>query len=161
MDDIDMKIIKLLEENGRLTHEEISKQLHISRSSVHQRVARLEKTNIIKGYCSIIDWSKLDEKIKALIHIKIKCIDYNEFAVRIISLNVPGVTILECQRLAGEWCMMLKVRVTAPQDITNLIDEMARIPEIRETSTTFILSTILENGISEKNYTTTKGTDKI
>ncbi|WP_236841247.1 hypothetical protein [Brevibacillus formosus] len=45
--------------------------------------------------------------------------------------------------------MMLKVRATAPEDITNLIDVMVQYDEILETSTTFILSTIYEDGRKE------------
>ncbi|MDR7317239.1 winged helix-turn-helix transcriptional regulator [Brevibacillus nitrificans] len=54
MDDVDLRILELLEENGRLSHEEISKLLHISRPAVHQRVGKLEKSGVIKGYRSII-----------------------------------------------------------------------------------------------------------
>lgn len=149
MDDIDIKIIKLLEENGRLSHEEMSKLLHISRPAVHQRVGKLEKSGIIKGYRCIVDWSKLEQKIKALIFVKVRCQNFRQIVARVVDMQVPGVHILECQRLAGEWCMLLKVRVSAPEDITGLIDEMVKIPEIKETSTTFILSTIYENGIKE------------
>lgn len=159
MDEIDIQIIKLLEEDGRLTHEEISKRLHISRPSVYQRVAKMEKNNVIKGYRSIINWSKLDEKIQAIILIKIKCNNFKRVAADIISIDVPKVTILEAQRLAGEWCMMLKIRVSDPQDITNLIDEMVKIPEVQETSTTFILTTILEDGLIENNYNQTNEGD--
>lgn len=149
MDDIDIKIIKLLEENGRLSHEEISKLLHISRPAVHQRVGKLEKSGIIKGYRCIVDRSKLGQKIKALIFVKVKCQNFREIVGRIVDMQIPDVTIVECQRLAGEWCIMLKVWVSAPENITELIDEMVKIPEVHETSTTFILSTIYENGIKE------------
>lgn len=149
MDDIDIKIIKLLEENGRLSHEEISKLLHISRPAVHQRVGKLEKSGVIKGYRCIVDWRKLEQKIKALIFVKVKCQNFKEIVGRIVDMQIPDVTIVECQRLAGEWCIMLKVRVSAPENITELIDEMVKIPEVHETSTTFILSTIYENGTKE------------
>ena len=152
MDEIDIQIIKLLEEDGRITHEEISKLLHISRPSVHQRVTKMEKNNVIKGYRSVINWNKLDEKIQAIIFVKIKCQNFKEVVANIITLDVKKVKILEAQRLAGEWCLMLKIRVSDPQNITNLIDEMVKIPEVQETSTTFILTTILENGLKEKEY---------
>lgn len=149
MDEIDLQILRLLEENGRLTHEEISRLLHISRPAVHQRVSKLEKNGVIRGYRCVVDWRKLEQKIKALIFVKVKCQNYSELAGTVVELQIPGVTILECQRLAGEWCMILKVRVSAPEDITRLIDQLVKFPEILETSTTFILSTILENGIKE------------
>lgn len=149
MDDVDLRIMELLEENGRLSHEELSKLLHISRPAVHQRVAKLEKNGVIKGYRGIIDWRKAEQKIKALIFVKARCQNFKEIAEMIVDLRVPNVHILECQRLAGEWCMMLKVRVTTPEDLTNLIDEMVKYEEILETSTTFILSTLYEDGRKE------------
>ncbi|MFA4134325.1 MULTISPECIES: Lrp/AsnC family transcriptional regulator [unclassified Brevibacillus] len=149
MDEVDLKIVQLLEENGRISHEEISKLLHISRPAVHQRVAKLEKNGVIKGYRGIIDWRKLEQRLKVLIFVKARCQDFKEITAKIMSVQVPNVTIMECQRLAGEWCMMLKVRATSPEDITNLIDEMVQYNEILETSTTFILSTIYEDGRKE------------
>ena len=149
MDDVDLRIIELLEENGRLSHEEISKLLHISRPAVHQRVAKLEKNGVIKGYRGIIDWRKLEQKIKVMIFVKARCQNFKEIAGKIVDLRVPNVKILECQRLAGEWCMVLKVRVKVPEDLTHLIDEMVKHDEILETSTTFILSTMYEDGWKE------------
>ncbi|MHA6533187.1 Lrp/AsnC family transcriptional regulator [Paenibacillus sp. BAC0078] len=148
MDELDIKILKLLEENGRLSHEEIGKLLHISRPSVHQRVGKLEKNGVIKGYKGIVDWGKLDQKIKVMISVKVVSQSFKETAGKIIGLQIPGVTIIECQRLAGEWCMLLKVRVSSPEQLTLLLDEILRIPDIKETSTTFILSTIYEDGIT-------------
>ena len=147
MDELDINILKLLEENGRLSHEEISKLLHISRPSVHQRVGKLEKSGVIKGYRGIVDWSKLDQKIKVLVSVKVVSQGFQEAAGKIISIQIPGVNIIECQRMAGEWCMLLKVRVTSPEVLTLLLDEILRIPDIKETSTTFILSTIYEDGM--------------
>lgn len=147
MDELDHNILKLLEQNGRLSHEEIGKLLHISRPSVHQRVAKLEKSGIIKGYRGLIDWSRLDQKIKVVISVKVVSRHFQEVADKIVEMEIPGVTLMECLRMAGEWCMMLKVRVGSPEQITLLIDEIVKIPEVKETSTTFVLSTIYEDGL--------------
>ncbi|WP_340025737.1 Lrp/AsnC family transcriptional regulator [Paenibacillus sp. FSL K6-1096] len=147
MDELDVKILNLLEAKGRLSHEEIGKLLHISRPSVHQRVSKLEKNGVIKGYRAIVDWGKLDQKIKVLVSVKVVSQSFQEAAGKIISIEIPGVSIIECQRMAGEWCMLLKVRVTSPEVLTLLLDEILRIPDIKETSTTFILSTIYEDGM--------------
>lgn len=147
MDELDLNILKLLEQNGRLSHEEIGKLLHISRPSVHQRVAKLERSGIIKGYRGLIDWSRLDQKIKVVISVKVVSRHFQEVADKIVEMEIPGVTLMECLRMAGEWCMMLKVRVGSPEQITLLIDEIVKIPEVKETSTTFVLSTIYEDGL--------------
>jgi len=149
MDEIDLQILKLLEHNGRLSHEEIGKLVHISRPAVHQRVAKLEKSGVIKGYRAIIDWKMLEQKIQAFIFVKVKCQSFKEITSKILNLKTDQGAILECQRLAGEWCMVLKVRVSSPDDITHFLDELVKFPEIYETSTTFVLSTLYENGFSE------------
>lgn len=147
MDNIDKSIIKALESNGRISHEEISKSLHISRPAIHQRVSKLESDEVIKGYKAIIDWEKLGEPIKALLYIKINCENFKDVINKILSLQVNNVFIEECHRLSGEWCIVLKIRVVTPMDISRFIDNLWKIEGIKETSTTLVLSTILENGI--------------
>ncbi|MBB6216017.1 Lrp/AsnC family leucine-responsive transcriptional regulator [Anaerosolibacter carboniphilus] len=149
MDDVDIRILKLLEEDGRITHEEISKHLHISRPAVHKRIGKLEELGIIRGYRGIIHWGKLGQSIKVHVFIKFNPLNMNDTLNQIISLDVPNVTIEEAHRLAGEWCLVLKARATSPDDIKNLIDKMYGIPGVKETSTTFILSTIIENGLKD------------
>ena len=147
IDDIDKSIIKSLENSGRTSHEEISKSLHISRPAIHQRVNKLEADGIIKGYKAIIDWEMLGEPIKTLLYLKISCDNFKETVNQILSLKVNNVFIEECHRLAGEWCIVLKIRASTPMDISNFIDTLWKIQGIKETSTTLVLSTILENGI--------------
>lgn len=149
MDSTNLDILRLLEENGRSTHEDIAKQLHLSRPAIHERVHKLEKENIIKGYRGIINWKKLGQSIKAFIYIKTSGVDCKEIASRYAELQVENVVIEECHRLAGEWCIALKVRSKTPDDIANLIDTLRSIPGTIETTTTFILSTVLENGVKD------------
>lgn len=147
MDKIDKSIIESLESNGRKSHEEISKSLHISRPAIHQRVNKLETDGVIRGYKAIIDWEKLGEPIKTLLYIKLSCGNFLEIIDRILSLQISNVCIEECHRLAGEWCVVLKIRASTPMDISNFIDTLWKIQGVKETSTTLVLSTILENGI--------------
>lgn len=147
MDKLDMEILKILEANGRESHEEISRKLHISRPAIHQRVNKLESEGYIKGYKAIVDWSKIGQAIKAYIYIKILSDDFNKTAREIASIQVPNVVIEECHRLAGEWCLVIKIRGNTPNDITNLIDTMWKIKGVKETSTTFTLCTVLEHGM--------------
>lgn len=147
MDNIDKSIINALENNGRISHEDISKLIHISRPAIHQRVSKLESDGIIKGYRTIIDWEKLGEPIKTLLYVKISCENFKEIINQILSLEITNVFIEECHRLAGEWCLLLKMRASTPTDISNFIDTLWKIQGIKETSTTLVLSTILENGM--------------
>lgn len=140
MDETDVKILELLENNGRISHEEISKQLHMSRPAIRQRISKLEQAGVIKGYNTIIDWSKVGQGIRAIILIKVKTGDFNTLMEQIMGLKVDGLMIEKCYRITGQWCIMLQMRASVTDQITQLHDEMLKIEGILETFTMLILS---------------------
>ncbi len=140
MDETDVKILELLENNGRISHEEISKQLHMSRPAIRQRISKLEQAGVIKGYNTIIDWSKVGQGIRAIILIKVKTGDFNTLMEQIMGLKVDGLMIEKCYRITGQWCIMLQMRASITDQITQLHDEMLKIEGILETFTMLILS---------------------
>ncbi|MFL0198814.1 Lrp/AsnC family transcriptional regulator [Clostridium sp. WILCCON 0269] len=142
MDDIDKKILKALIGNGRESHESISRKLNLTRPAVRQRIKKLEGHGIIKRYQAIIDWDKLSQNIHVFIYLKINAVVFKDIIKKIKSININSAFLEECYRLAGEWCIMLKVRSTSPQNITDYIDELLKIDGVVGTSTTFILSSI-------------------
>lgn len=144
MDNLDMEILGILINDGRQTHENISKRLNLSRPAVRQRVKRLEEKGLIKGYQAIVDWSKVGQNIYVLIYLKINASILQDIVNKIMDIKTTDAFLEECHRLAGEWCLMLKVRSTSPQNITSYIDELLKIKGIVGTSTTFILSTMLK-----------------
>lgn len=150
MDSIDNKIIKILKENGRTSHEEIGRLLNISRPAIHQRINKLEKENIISGYTTNINWEKLGQTVKAFVYIKVVPANFKEIVNTIVKIDIPNVAIEDCHRLSGEWCISTKVRAHSPKDISNLIDALSKINGVKETSTTFVLSTLMEDSIIEE-----------
>ena len=143
MDRIDIEIIKFLEQNGRISHEEIAKKLHMSRPAIHKRIENLEKEGVITGYRALVDWRKVGQCIRCLIFIKINGSNFNKIAYEVTIFDIPEITVEECHRLAGEWCMVIKVRITTPEDITRILDRVWQLEGVIETSTTFVISTIL------------------
>lgn len=152
MDEINMRILSLLEENGRITHEEIAKRLHLSRPAIHDRVHKLERDGFIRGYRAVVDWTKLGQTVKAFVYIKTQGVDCQNTAVKLSSMKIDNIVIEECHRLAGPWCYSLKIRSQAPKDITKFIDTAREIPGIIETNTIFVLTTVSENGVLEEHY---------
>ncbi len=140
MDDLDMKIIKLLESNGRMSHEDISKKLHLSRPAIHKRVAKLEQQNIIESYHAKINWSALGQVISAIIFVNVHTLDFSETMRTIFKLKIPGLTIEECYRITGKWCLMLKIRAEKTDQITLLHDELLKVEGVQDTLTMLVLS---------------------
>ncbi len=142
MDETDIKILELLENNGRLSHEEISKRLNMSRPAIHQRVSKLEQNNIIKGYNTEINWSKAGQGIRAIVFINVRTSDFNGIMEQVINLKIEGLTIEKCYRITGQWCIMLKIRASLTEQITRLHDELLKINGMLDTFTMLILSEI-------------------
>ena len=140
MNEIDLKILELLEDNGRISHEEIGKRLNMSRPAIHQRITKLEQSGIIKGYYTEIDWSKTGQGIRAIVLMNVRTSDFNEIMQRIINIKIQGLTIEKCYRITGQWCIMLKIRASITDQITSLHDELLKIEGMLETFTMLLLS---------------------
>lgn len=145
MDEMDIKILKLLESNGRMSHEEMSKRLNISRPAIHQRVSKLEQNNIIKGYSAEINWSKAGQVIRAFVFMNVRTQDFNAIMEQVINIKIEGLTIEKCYRITGQWCIMIKMRAVLTEQITLLHDELLKIDGMLDTFTMLILSEINKN----------------
>lgn len=140
VDEMDFKILELLELHGRMSHEEIGKKLNISRPAIHQRVSKLEQKGIILGYSTSIDWSKTGQVIRAFVSINVRTNDFNKIINKIATISIEGLTIEECYRVTGQWCIILKIRSCFTEQITSLHDELLKIEGMLDTSTVLILS---------------------
>ncbi|WP_326910064.1 Lrp/AsnC family transcriptional regulator [Sedimentibacter sp. MB31-C6] len=144
MDSIDIKIIYNIEREGRISHEELSKRLNLSRPAIHNRVNKLEEQGIISGYRANINWVKLGYTTNALISLRVRTTNYDKLLKELKNLIIPNLVIEECHIVTGTWCIMMKVRCTSPLELKALQDELYKIDCIKESSTSLILSSIYE-----------------
>jgi len=144
MDSLDMQIIKNIEKEGRISHEELSKRLNLSRPAIHNRVTKLEEQNIISGYKATINWVKLGFTTNALISLRVRTTDYDNLLVQLNELEIPNLVIEECHIVTGTWCIIMKVRCTTPLELKAIQDELHKIESIKESSTSLILSSIYD-----------------
>ncbi len=140
MDTIDNKIIEILQENGRISHEEISRKLNLSRPAIHQRIAKLEEKKIISGYTVKINWDKLGYNVSIIVSLKVHTDNYYKLIEDIMKLKIQDTMIEECYRATGEWCILLKIRTMSTKNITKLHDVLLRDERIIDTSTVLLLS---------------------
>lgn len=140
MDDLDRKILELLENHGRMSHEEIGKRLNLSRPAIHQRVAKLEQQGVIEGYQTKINWSKAGQGIRAIVFINVRTSDFRTMMDQVVNTKVEGLTIEKCYRVTGQWCLLLKIRASLTEQITLLHDELLKIKDMLDTYTILILS---------------------
>ena len=104
MDEIDRKILKLLQDNARVSLKTIAENTFLSSPAVSARIERLEKEGIITGYHASVDPVKLGYHILAYINLEVIPEGKEQFYA--YAREVPH--ILECSRVTGGFSMLLK-----------------------------------------------------
>jgi Lrp/AsnC family transcriptional regulator, leucine-responsive regulatory protein len=148
LDALDREIISFLRLNGRMSHEQISQQVNLSRPAVHERIKRLEEQGIIRGYQALVDWSALGLPLTAFIWVRTTGASCNEIGQALLRLSDTDAIVQECYRVTGEWCMLLKTQLASPLALEALLDRIRTVPNVQETMTILALSALNETGLN-------------
>jgi Lrp/AsnC family leucine-responsive transcriptional regulator len=142
MDELDSRIVDLLQRDGRATQLEISRTVGMSQPAVAERIRKLEEKGIITGYTARVDAAKLGKDITAFIGVSIEHPKFFEgFARKVLAMP----EVLEAHRVAGQDSYILKVRTSNTKTLDTLLVETLRtISGVTRTHTTIVLSSIKE-----------------
>jgi Lrp/AsnC family transcriptional regulator, leucine-responsive regulatory protein len=143
-DDLNRKLLTLLREDARTKYVELGRTIHLSPPAVFERVKKLEKSGTILRYTVDLDPKLLALSLCAFVQIRL--LDdgtADEVAERLTAYR----EVEECHSIAGEDCLLTKVRTTDTAGLTRLLLEMKKIPGVQRTLTTIVLSTHFERGI--------------
>lgn len=137
MDQIDQKILHLLEENARIPLKKIAEQVFLSPPAVATRIERLERQGIILGYRAVLSPDKLGRRVVAFVHVVIQPEHQSAFAdfVR----KMPTVTA--CYHVTGPYSMLLQVRCADTEQLDALV---TKIQKFGNTQTQVVFSTLKE-----------------
>lgn len=143
MDDIDLKIIELLKQDGRIPWAEISHLLGLSSPAIAERVHRLEELGVIKGFSVVIDPEKVGCHLTAFIAVTLSTPNNREaFIERVKSLE----EVQECHHITGEDDYLLKVRCRGNEGLEGIISSgLKSVPGVLRTNTVVVLRTHKEN----------------
>ena len=143
LDDVDLKILTLLQPNSYLSNVELSKKLGMAPSAVLERVKKLEQKGIITGYPTRINPEALNLNLLAFIFIKSSEGPGNASVAKQLA-KFPE--ILELHHIAGEDCYIAKVRAKDPLSLVQFMRErFSKVKGITNTKTTIVLQTVKED----------------
>ena len=134
MDKYDRALLTALLEDGRMSFAELARRINLSPPAVADRVARLEADGVITGYHASVDLSKMGRSIQCLIEMRLN--DHRSKSMLDPLMEIPQ--IIDCYRITGEACVMLKVAVSCTQELEELIDRLA---QFGTSKTSLVLST--------------------
>jgi len=142
LDAADLRILRILQQDGRVTNQELARQAGLSPASCFDRVKRLRERGIILGYTALLDPHQLGSALMIFVEVLLdRTTDdvFSAFAEHV--RKVPQV--LECHMVAGGFDYLLKVRVA---DMTAyrafLGNILAAMPGVRETRTYAVLEEV-------------------
>lgn len=149
LDDVDLKILRTLQKNAKLTTKELADAVHLTPTPVFERQKRLERRGYIKKYVAVLDAEKLDKGLLVFCKVKLKLINYDMADVFTRSImRVPEV--IECYNTSGAYDYLLKVRVKDMKGYREfLYEKLSKIEDIGAIESTFVMSEIKqEHGIN-------------
>lgn len=136
LDRKDFDLIEALQQNASLRLEDLAKLVNLAPSSVHDRLRRLQRAEIIKGWTIKVDAPKLGLGVLAFIGVT-----STRSCLNLVGDLKAIPSIEECHSVAGELCVLLKVRVTDTAALLMLIDGLRQIEGIEKTETIIVLQT--------------------
>ena len=141
LDTIDHQIIKLLQINGKATIKEIANKLNLTTSPIFERIKRLEKEEIIKGYTALVDPKKVDNG--QIVFCNISMPNYNDKNIKEFENKVDFMPeVLECYHIAGVVDYQMKVLVKDIDAYNKFLQKISLLPMVRVHSSVVVLRQI-------------------
>jgi len=151
-DKIDLQILKILQENGRITNLQLSNLIGLSPAPTLERVRKLENSGVIKNYHAVIDEEELGLGIKTFIQVQLdfhKSNTIQTFADEVREIK----EVVECHHVTGGCDFILKVFVKDIKAYEKLImEKISNISTVKTFQTMMILSTSKQDPVMPLEY---------
>lgn len=142
IDDIDRKILSILQNDARISNAAIARWLEMAPSAILERIRKLETRGLIAGYEARLNPKPLDAGLLAFVFVRADERIGSDDAGRKLA-EMPEVQ--EVHHVAGEDCYLVKVRIADTEALGELLRQrFSAIESIRSTRTTIVLATIKE-----------------
>ncbi|ADY01983.1 AsnC family transcriptional regulator [Vulcanisaeta moutnovskia 768-28] len=140
IDQTDIEILKMLQDDCRITLDEMANKLKISKSTVYYRIKKLERLGIILGCHAKLSPEKMGKDYVAVVLVKARYgPGYHEKVGQKLA-SIGGVTIV--YYIFGEWDFVLQVRASGKDEILRILEQIMNMEEVERTSTLIVAKVI-------------------
>lgn len=141
IDEIDAKILELLQRDGRMQRSDVAEEVDLSISAVSERMRKLEERDVIEEYRAVVDAKRLRLDITAFIRVSV---DGSEHYPNFVG-QVEGMEqVLELHSITGAGSHLMKVRTTDTTALEGFLSDIQAISGVSKTTTSIVLSTFKE-----------------
>ncbi|MDX1471401.1 MAG: Lrp/AsnC family transcriptional regulator [Flavobacteriaceae bacterium] len=138
VDELNWKILSLLQQNARFTHTEIGKKVGITSPAVTERIRKMEDIGLIAAYRTELNPYELGYQLKAIITLRAFMGKLKPFLEKVTSLR----EVIDCYRITGNENIVMIVVLRNHKHLESLIDQLI---SYGETKTQIILSTVAKS----------------
>lgn len=145
LDRTDLKILRLLQADGRMGNAEIAKRVNTSAATCHRRIQRLFAEGYVTGVRAQIDPHKVDKGTLAIVGVVLDRSTPESFGLFEEAVKQLPV-VLDCHIVAGDFDYFLKIRVRDLADFNKLhAKALLALPGVRQTRTFFVMKEVIDN----------------
>ncbi|TIP93343.1 MAG: winged helix-turn-helix transcriptional regulator [Mesorhizobium sp.] len=145
LDRIDLKMLRLLQDNGRLTNAELAQSVAVSPATCHRRTQRLFDEGYISHIRAVVIPQKVDRGALVMVGVVLDHStpeSFADFEKAVAKLKF----ILDCHLVAGDFDYFLKIRVGDMADFNRIHgDQLIALPGVRQTRTFFVMKEVVDN----------------
>lgn len=140
IDKLDLEIMKLLSQDSKISYSEISTRLKVSNTTIHVRINRLQKLEIIKNFTITIDYNKLGFSYACYMGVYLdKASEYDNVVRQLRKIdNITGMDFT-----TGKFSLFCKIRALDSQDARLVISRVHKIKGVNRTETFISLEQLL------------------
>lgn len=141
LDDVDFRIINLLQEDSRLSYNKIASKLGISVGTAYNRIKSLEERGVLKGYTVVIDMAKVGYNLTALILIQAEGKHLLDVETEIGKMN----NVVSVYDITGDFDIAVIARFKDRDSLNQFIKNLLGLPYIKRTVTNVVLNVVKED----------------
>ncbi len=144
IDDIDVRILELLQENGRIKRSRIAEEVGLSVPTVSDRMRKLSERGVLTGYFAKLNPKRMHIDITAFVRVRIDGSEnYPNFILEVKKMS----EVQELHSITGEGSHILKIRTKNTTTLEALLSRLQAIPGVGATTTSIVLSTLKETAV--------------
>jgi Lrp/AsnC family leucine-responsive transcriptional regulator len=146
LDQKDLAILKLLQQNARMTVKEVAEKVNLSTTPVFERIKWMEETGVIKQYATLVDAAKVKKGLMVICYVSLK--QHNKTAgTKFIKMIQEMNEVIECYNISGEFDFMLKVAENMDDYYHFHVNKLSEADNIGNVQSVFVMGVIKQTHV--------------
>jgi len=143
-DQLDQDILFQLQENSRQSTANLSKKLKAARSTIHERISKLERDGVIVGYTAVISQEPNIPSVQALLFLEVA-----QGRTGLVSKVIEKYSeVKSCYALTGEFDLFCSLEASYLEDIDKIIEEISSLSHVKNTSSKIVLAKKFDRNVT-------------